>query len=377
MKAYLDNGATTMVSDHVVEKMNHVYQIAYGNPSSMHRMGVTVENMIKESKKIIAKLIKCQSEELVFTSGGTEANNLAIQGYLRKTKKRHLITTKIEHPSVLNIFQHYETQGYQVTYLNVDANGYIDMNELEMNLSDETALVSIMYVNNEIGAIQDLAKISKLIKKHSQAVFHVDAIQALGKVACHVKKHGIDMMSMSSHKVHGPMGVGALYVKRGVALDPLFIGGGQQKGLRPGTENAPGIVGFAQACEEALTSEELETMAQLKSLFIQQALSIPQAKLNGQSDAPHIVNISFPNMRGEVLLHMLESKEVYVSTGSACASKNKTYSHVLEAIGLDERHKEGAIRFSFSKYTSKEEIIYALEVLKASIVELDDIIKGR
>jgi cysteine desulfurase len=359
--------------------MNDVFGTLYGNPSSMHHMGVEVEKLIKEAKKIIAKGIKCTPEELIFTSGGTESNNLAIQGYLKQSRKKHIITTCVEHPSVLSVFQNYEEQGYEVTYLKVDNQGHINLKDLEASLKKETALVSVMYVNNEIGTIQDLSAISKIIKKHSNAVFHVDAVQALGKVECHVKKHGVDMMTVSSHKLHGPMGVGALYIKKGIKISPLFIGGGQQKTIRPGTENAPGVVGFSIACLDAFEhlKENQLHLYELRDYFISKVLEIPQAKLNGQSDAPHIVNISFPNMRGEVLLHVLESKGIYVSTGSACASKNKSYSHVLEAIGLDEKHMEGAIRFSFSKYTTKEELDYAIETLKTSIEDLDAIIKGR
>lgn len=381
MKAYLDNGATTIVSDSVVAKMKEAFTEIYGNPSSMHHMGVEAEKMIKQSKKIIAKSIKANPEELIFTSGGTEANNLAIQGYLNHSscRKKELITSETEHPSVLSVFQKYEEKGYKVTYLKVNEKGLIDLNELEHALSDETALVSIMHVNNEIGTIQDLSAISKLIKRKSKAIFHVDAVQALGKVECHVKKYGIDMMTMSSHKIHGPMGVGVLYVKKGIQLEPMFYGGGQQKGIRPGTENAPGVVGFATACDEAVSSlkDTQKHLIDLRDYFIEEVLKIDGAKYNGNYDAPHIANISFPNMRGEVLLHVLESKDIYVSTGSACASKNKSYSHVLEALNLDEKHMEGAIRFSFSKYTSKEIIDYAIDVLKTSIVELDDIIKGR
>ncbi len=379
MKAYLDNGATTVVSKEVVEKMNQVYTEIYGNPSSMHHMGVQAEKLIKDVKRLLAKGIKCTPDEIIFTSGGTESNNLAIQGYLKTTRKKHLITTAVEHPSVLNVFEHFEEQGYKVTYLKVDELGHIDLEQLRYSLTDETALVSVMYVNNEIGSIQDLQAISKIIKKHSSAVFHVDAVQALGKVECHVKKHGIDMMTMSSHKLHGPMGVGALYVKKGIKIRPLLIGGGQQKTIRPGTENTPGVVGFGEACKVAF--EELNVnqtkMIEFRDYFIANVLEIPFSKQNGASDAPHIINISFPNMRGEVLLHTLESHGIYVSTGSACASKNKSYSHVLEAIGLDEKHKEGAIRFSLSKFTTKEELDYAIQVLKDSIEELDQIIKGR
>lgn len=381
MKVYLDNGATTIVSDSVVAKMNEVFTTVYGNASSMHHMGLEAEKLIKQSKKKIAKSFKATPEEIIFTSGGTEANNLAIQGLLNHSscRKKHLITTMTEHPSVLNVCQKFEKEGYSVTYLSVDEKGLINLNDLEAALSEETALVSIMYVNNEIGSIQDLAAISKLIKMKSEAVFHVDAVQALGKVECHVKKHGIDMMTVSSHKIHGPMGVGALYIKKGILLEPLFFGGGQQKGVRPGSENTPGIVGFATACEEAVTAlnETQKHLIHLRDHFIQEVLKVNGAKYNGNYDAPHIANISFPNMRGEVLLHVLESKGIYVSTGSACASKNKSYSHVLEAIGLDEKHMEGAIRFSFSKYTTKDMIDYTLRVVKESILELDEIIKGR
>lgn len=379
MNVYLDNGATTVVSENVTNKMKEVLEKIYGNPSSMHKMGVEVERMVKEARKVIAKAIKGQPEEIIFTSGGTEGNNLAIQGYLAGTRKKHIITSVIEHPSVLSTFKFLESKGYDVTYLNVDEVGKINLNDLESALTEETALVSIMYINNEIGTMQDLSAISKLIKKHSSAVFHVDAVQALGKVECHVKKHGIDLMTVSSHKIHGPMGVGALYVKKGVQVQPMLHGGSQQKSIRPGTENVPGIIGFAAACDEAMKDlrKNQSHLIEMRDYFLEEVLSIEGAKFNGSKEAPHIMNISFPNMRGEVLLHTLESKGIYVSTGSACSSKNKTYSHVLEAIGLDEKHKEGAIRFSLSKYNTKEELVYAIKILKESIANLDAIIKGR
>lgn len=382
MKAYLDNGATTVVSNDVVEAINHIYTTEYGNPSSMHRMGVAAEKHLRSSQKILAKAIRGNADEIYFTSGGTEGNNLAIQGFLRhsKNRKRHIITSQIEHPSVLNVFQLMEAEGYDVTYLPVDEKGLVDLKALEGALSDETALVSIMYVNNEIGSVQPLQAIGKMIKKHSNAVFHVDAVQALGKLPCHVKKHGIDMMTVSGHKIHGPKGVGALYIKKGLAIQPFFHGGSQQGTLRPGTENLPGIVGFAKACEIATSSLEAQAdhLQALKSYFINEVKGIGGAVINGDIEgAPHIINVSFPRMRGEVLLHVLEGHEIYVSTGSACSSKNKTYSHVLEAIGLDDAHKEGAIRFSFSKYTTIEMLDYTIEKLKISIEELDAIIKGR
>lgn len=378
MKAYLDNGATTQVSEEVVEAIQKVYMDFYGNPSSMHSMGVDVEKLLKSARKTIAKAIKATPEEIYFTSGGTEANNLAIQGFLKATRKKHIITTAIEHPSVHSLFKSYE-ESHEVSYLSVDQDGFIDLEELKALLREDTALVSIMLVNNEIGSIQNIQAVSKLLKKTS-TILHVDAVQALGKVECHVKKQGIDMLTISAHKIHGPKGVGALYIKKGTLVKPLFIGGGQQNRIRPGTENVPGIVGFSEAVDLAMKhyDENRLHLSNIRQRFIDGVQTIPNAVINSPTNgAPHIVNVSFPGMRGEVLLHTLESQEIYVSTGSACSSKNKTYSHVLEAIGLDDVHKEGAIRFSFSKYTSEAMIDYALEVLKESIKTLNDIIKGK
>lgn len=384
MKAYLDNGATTSVSLNAVKKMTEIYTELYGNPSSMHRMGVEAELIIKKAKKIVSKLIKSTDQEIYFTSGGTEANNLAIQGLLKHNscRKKHIITTCIEHPSVLSVFNSFEEEGYEVTYLKVDKMGMINLEELESSLTDDTALVSVMYVNNEIGTVQDLSSISEIIKSKSNAVFHVDGIQALGKVECHMKKFGIDMFTMSSHKIHGPKGVGALFVKKGVKLKPLFIGGGQEKTIRPGTENVPGIAGFAVAVDEASQEyrKNSESMFKLREYFLKRILNeIPSTTYNGsyESYAPHIINVSFEGMRGEVLLHVLESNDIFVSTGSACASKNKSYSHVLTALGLSLSQMEGAIRFSLSKNTTKEELDYTIDVLKTSIEDLNQIIKGR
>lgn len=384
MKAYLDNGATTAVSENAVKRMTEIYTEIYGNPSSMHKMGVEAELIIKKAKKIISKNIKCNEQEIYFTSGGTEANNLAIQGFLKNkgNKKRHIITTVIEHPSVLSVYNSLEDDGYEVTYLKVDNTGRIDLEELKDSLRSDTALVSIMYVNNEIGTIQDLESISRIIKDNSAALLHVDGIQALGKIECHMKKYGIDMFTMSSHKIHGPKGVGALFIKKGITIKPLFIGGGQEKTIRPGTENVPGIAGFAVAVEEAYTNFKVvaDNMNDLKNYFqIRIFEEIPNTKINGSEDnsAPHILNISFEGMRGEVLLHVLESNDIYVSTGSACASKNKSYSHVLTSLGLSNSNMEGAIRFSLSKHTTIEEIDYTMDILKKSVTDLEKIIKGR
>lgn len=384
MRVYLDNGATTSVSLNSVKRMTEIYTEIYGNPSSMHKMGVEAEQIVKKSKKNISKLIKSTDQEIYFTSGGTESNNLAIQGYLnnKSSRKKHIITTCIEHPSVLNVFNSFEEDGYDVTYLKVDKTGRIFLEELELALNENTALVSIMYVNNEIGTIQDLESISKIIKEKSDAVFHVDGIQALGKVDCYMKRYDIDMFSMSSHKIHGPKGVGALFIRKGIKIKPLFIGGGQEKSIRPGTENVPGIAGFSVTIEEAIKEFEQNNkiMLELRSYFLDRCLSeIKNTSYNGSLEfyAPHIINISFEGMRGEVLLHVLESNGIFVSTGSACASKNKSYSHVLKEIGLTNSQMEGAIRFSLSKLTTKEELDYTIEILKKSIIDLNQIIKGR
>ncbi len=385
MKAYLDNGSTTAVSANAVSAMTEMYTEIYGNPSSMHKMGVEVELKIKRSKKIISKLIRATESEIYFTSGGTEANNLAIQGFLNHSsnRKKHIITSEIEHPSVLNVFSYYEENGYEVTYLKVDNLGRINLDELKDSLTDDTALVSIMYVNNEIGTVQDIEAISKIIKSNSKAILHVDGIQALGKIECHMKKYSIDLFTMSSHKLHGPKGVGALFIKKGIKIKPLIIGGGQEKGIRPGTENVPGIIGFSVAVEEALKglNDNIKHMKSLKEYFLNRILKeIPSTIYNGQLDitAAHIINVSFVGMRGEVLLHVLESKNIFVSTGSACSSNsNKSYSHVLTAIGLSNSEMEGAIRFSLSKNTTKDEIDYTVDVLKTSVDDLNKIIKGR
>lgn len=381
MKVYLDNGATTVVLSEVVDVMTDILKNIYGNPSSMHRMGVEAEKKLKESRKTIAKALKANPDEIVFTSGGTESNNLAIRGYLSHIhqNKNHIITTAFEHPSVLTLCQKLETEGYDVTYLKVDEKGHININDLKETLNDKTALVSIMYVNNEIGTIQDLSAISKVIKRHSTAVLHVDAVQAFCKYPCYVKPLGVDMMSISGHKIHGPKGVGALFIKKGLIVDPLVYGGSQEKQIRPGTQNLPGIVGFAKACEimSRRQNDYRDQVKSLKNYFLNKLLD-DNTTLNGDLEgACHIANITFKDTRGEVLLHMLEDKGVYVSTGSACSSKNKSYSHVLEAIGLDDMEKEGAIRFSFSDDIDLDQLDYAIEVIKHSVEELLTITKGR
>lgn len=325
-------------------------------------------------------------DEIIFTSGGTEANNLALQGSLARLKHRnpYLVTTQIEHSSVLSVFKHFEKQGYQVTYLGVNRAGLIDLAELASVLAKEPALISIMMVNNEIGTIQQIAEIAALLKRSpNPPVFHVDAVQAFGKVPLQVKQLGVDLLSISGHKIYGPKGIGALYVKQGTKLDPIFYGGGHEAALRPGTQNVPGIVGLGVAAtqvSQALPSNRPK-LAQLKNHLAQQLLlKIPDVKIHSPANenfTPNILNVSFLGLKGEVLLHALETEGIYVSTGSACNSKKKSYSHVLKAIGLSDPELESAVRFSFSPENTIAELDYCLEKLQMQVNELRQVTSWR
>lgn len=372
MQAYLDNSATTVCEPGVVEKMVQMMTVCYGNPSAMHNKGVEAENYIKEAKEIIAKTLKVQEKELIFTSGGTESNNMAILGCAAANHRmgKHLITTKIEHPSVGNVMKHLEEEGYEVTYLPVDENGIVKLDKLKEALRPDTMLVSIMHVNNEIGAVQPIEEISKLVKNNNQAtLFHVDAIQGYGKYRIFPKKMGIDLLSVSSHKIHGPKGVGFLYFDSKVKIKPIIFGGGQQKDLRSGTENVPGIVGMAEAAKEIYTDFEakIERLYEVKEHFVEEISKLEGVKINGltgKESAPHVVSVSFPGIRSEVLLHSLEEKEVYASAGSACSSNKPAVSATLKAINVSKEQLDSTLRFSFSVHTTIEEIDYCIEVLK-------------
>lgn len=372
MQAYLDNSATTVCEPGVVEKVVQMMSIAYGNPSAMHNKGVEAENYIKEAKEIIAKTLKVQEKELLFTSGGTESNNLAILGCAAANHRmgKHLITTKIEHPSVGNVMKHLEEEGFEVTYLPVDENGIVKLEKLKAALRPDTMLVSVMHVNNEIGAVQPIEEISKIVKANNSAtLFHVDAIQGYGKYRIFPKKMGIDLLSVSGHKIHGPKGVGFLYCDAKVKIKPILFGGGQQKDLRSGTENVPGIVGLAEAAKEIYTDFEkkIEYLYEIKAHFVEEVSKIENVKINGltgKDSAPHVVSVSFPGVRSEVLLHSLEDKEIYASAGSACASNKPAVSETLKAINAPKEHLDSTLRFSFSVHTTKEEIDYCVEVLK-------------
>lgn len=383
MKIYLDNSATTKPYREVVESMTKALTEDYENPSAAHRMGMKIEKNIKDIRKNIARTIGAKEKEIVFTSGGTECNNTIIRSCakLNKNRGKHIISTSIEHPSVLNTLSDLEKDGFEVTYLPVDSNGLINIDDFEKSLREDTILASIMLVNNEVGSIQPIKEISNILKNRKEKVFlHVDAVQAYGKIDFKPSRYGIDYMSVSAHKLHGPKGIGFMYIKDGNKIKPLLTGGGQENNLRSGTENVPGIYGMGTAI--SILFKDLNTsiskITLLKKLLKEEILkNIDGVKINSSENGVcHILNVSFEDIRGEVLLHYLEQKEMYVSTGSACSSKKKG-SHVLNAMGLNPDEIEGAIRFSLSEMNTEEEIFKAVEILKVSIEDLRKIIKIR
>ena len=376
MEVYLDNSATTRTFPEVAELMTKIMCEDYGNPSSLHMKGVGAEQYIRYAKETLAKILKVAEKEILFTSGGTESDNLAIIGGALANSRRgnHLITTKVEHPAVLKTMQHLEEQGYRVTYLPVDSCGLIHLEDLHRAMTPETILVSIMHTNNEIGALQPIAEAGTLIKRmNPNTLFHVDAVQGFGKARIYPKKMNIDMMSVSGHKIHGPKGVGFLYVADKVKLQPITFGGGQQFNLRSGTENVPGIVGLAKAAELLYNDfdEDIARIRECKHRFIEGIRRMDNVVINGllpgdtigESTAAHIVSVSFGGVRSEVLLHTLEEKEIYVSAGSACAARKPQPSATLKAIGVDKGMLESTIRFSFSVFTTPQDIDVCLQVL--------------
>ncbi|MCR4617862.1 MAG: cysteine desulfurase [Lachnospiraceae bacterium] len=377
MEIYLDNSATTRVLPEVAVLMNKVMCEDYGNPSSMHHKGVEAENYIKQAKDIFAKILKCDSKNIFFTSGGTESDNLAIIGGAKAMARRgkHIITTKIEHPAVQNTMKYLENEGFEVTYLSVNKLGCAEPEDLKSALRDDTVLVSVMHTNNEIGSLQPIEEIGKIIKERNpEILFHVDAVQGFGKARIYPKKTGIDLLSVSSHKIHGPKGMGMLYVGDGVRLKPITFGGGQQGGLRNGTENVPGIAGMACAAKILYENfdESYERLFTLKEKLIKGALKLGDVSVNGVSDdlsdirktAPHIVSLSFSGTRAEVLLHALEDKNIYVSAGSACSTHKPEPSATLKAIGLDKDLLDCTLRFSMSDFTTEEEVDETLNALE-------------
>lgn len=378
-EVYLDNSATTRVRSEVVAAVVQAMEENYGNPSSVHRCGQAAEQAVKTARAAIARILSCEPEEIYFTSGGTEANNLAILGLARARARqgRHVITTQVEHPSVLEAFHRLEDEGFTITYLPVDGEGVPKLEALAAALTPETILVSTMHVNNEVGTIAPLTEIAALLNSSKpRPAWHVDAVQGFAKLPLYPHRLGIDLVSLSGHKIQGPKGVGALFVKKGLRLEPQVVGGGQEAGLRSGTENVPGIVGFGTAAR-LMWQEHQEAMAhmgRLKAQLREGVLAqIPETVANGPQDergAPHILNLSFAGVKGEVLLHALEEKGIYVSTGSACSSHHAPGSHVLKAMGLSPALRAGAIRFSFAPTNTPEEITYTIECLKKIVPEL-------
>ncbi len=366
---YLDNASTTMMSEASKRAAANAMDL-FGNPSSMHRLGIESEKLVEASKAAVADALSVQKKYVFFTSGGTEANNLAIIGSAKYLKKRgnKIITTKIEHPSVTSAFKALEDDGFEVSYLSCGSDGRIDLAELEEELTEKTTLVSIMAVNNETGIIQPVKEACGLVREKSPlALFHSDCVQAFGKVDCSPRDTGADLVTVSAHKLHGPKGVGALYIKTG-KISPIIFGGGQQNGIRPGTENVIGIAGFGAAVQESYgdCSELYDT---LKSEIEK---NIPSVKINGDPKyaSKHVLNVSFVGIRAEILLHTLESSDIFVSTGSACSTHKPQPSPVLTAMGCSKKEIEGAVRFSFDSSLTKEDMIFTAEVLKKEVALL-------
>lgn len=383
MEVYLDNSATTKVTDSVRNLMVKVLDEDYGNPSSMHRLGVKAEQYMKESAAIIAGTLKVEPKEIIFTSGGTESNNLALIGTAMANKRmgNHIITTRIEHPSVHQTLVYLEDNGFKISFAPVDETGKLIKEKLYELINENTIIISIMYVNNEIGAVQDITELAAEIKKRKKdIIFHVDAVQAFGKYRIYPKREGIDLLTFSGHKIHGPKGSGALYISDKIKINPVVFGGGHQRGLRSGTENVPAIAGLGQAVSELYTDYErkISLMYELKQSFLKEISTLEGVSINGlpkectndfemeqiRKTAPHIMNVSFQGVRSEVLLHSLEERGVYVSAGSACSSHHPTPSVTLTAIGLAKDLMDSTLRFSMSDLTTSDEISYTLAQIK-------------
>lgn len=372
MEVYFDNSATTRVLDEVKDLTVKLMTEDYGNPSARHRKGMEAEQYVKNAASQIAKTLKVKEKEILFTSGGTESNNMALIGTALANQRagKHIISTRIEHASVYQPLAFLESLGFEVTYLSVDSEGHISLEELEQSIRPDTILVSVMYVNNEIGAIEPVEEIASLVHgKGKNIIFHVDAIQAYGKIVIRPKKQGIDLLSVSGHKIHGPKGVGFLYIDEKVKIKPLLYGGGQQRDLRSGTENVPSIAGLGLAAQEMYRDHEAKIgkITGLKDYFIDRALELEDVTVNSQKgglSAPQIVSLSFKGVRSEVLLHALEDKEIYVSSGSACSSNHPAISGTLKAVGVKKELLDSTLRFSFGLFNTKEEIDYCMDVLK-------------
>ncbi len=365
MGAYLDNSATTKVCETAKKNMLFALENCWGNPSSLHDKGIEADTLLLKARVTVAKMLCCEKEEIIFTSGGTESNNLAIFGtaYANRRKGNRVITSAVEHPSVQKAFDRLEKEGFEVIRIGTDLKGTLDTEALTEAIDEKTVLVSVMAVNNEVGAIEPVDRIASMIKlKNSPAIFHIDAVQAFGKIPLNAKKLGADLITVSSHKIHGPKGVGALFIKKGTKLTPVAVGGGQEKDIRPGTEPMPAIAGFMGAVEELTVKSSLEKVTSLRDSFIQEIRKREGIVINSPKNAlPYIVNISVPGYRSETLLNFLSDSGIYVSSGSACAKGHK--SHVLTAMGLSDSLIDSSLRISLSRFTTEEELNLFLETI--------------
>ena len=373
MRVYLDNGATTKVAEEVLQEILPYFTVKYGNASSLHSFGQEAKKALEEARDIIAKQINASPQEIVFTSGGSEANNTAIKGvaYANKDKGNHIITSKIEHPSVFGTLNDLQKDGFKITYLNVDEEGFVDLEQLKREINENTILVTIMHANNEIGTIEPIEEIGKICMEKN-IPFHTDAVQSFTKVPLDVKKMNIDLASFSAHKIHGPKGVGALYIKKGTKIKKLIHGGSQEASLRAGTENIAGIVGFAKAAT-LTTKRDTEKITELRDSFIREIeKQIPEVKLNGprKNRLCNNINISFKFIEGEGLLMRLDLERIAVSTGSACSQRDLKPSYVLLSIGLNHVTSHGSIRFTLSRYTTEKEMGYTIQKLKKIVADL-------
>lgn len=377
---YLDYAATTPPYPEVVKTITEVMTHHYGNPSSLHHFGMEAERLVQKAKEAISGILQVQPGDIIFTSGGTESNNLAIKGtaYQYQNRGRHLITTEIEHASVAEPFAQLEAEGFKVTYLPVDNTGQVRLDELRKAITPETILVSVMHVNNEMGRIQPIADIGRMLKKYPTILFHVDAVQGIGKLPVFPKALGIDLLSASAHKFRGPKGTGFLYTRSGIRLKPLLAGGGQEHGIRSGTENVPLIVGMARALRmsmEGLEQKHAHT-CRMRDLLREGIASIPGLQLTGPDDpdrdrmAPHIVHFSFPGMKSEVVVHALEKRSIYISSKSACSSGEPEPSRVLTAMGLDRKRAQSGLRISFSDHLLEQDVKTFVQALKEVTSEL-------
>ena len=385
-RIYFDNSATTKLDPAVLDAMLPYLTEEFGNASSIHSFGQEAQKAVSASRETLADYFGCEPSEIYFTAGATESNNLAIWGvynkHVKKNKKYHFITSKIEHPSVMEIFKKIESFGHEVTYLDVDADGIVDIKNLSKLIKEKTLLISIMYVNNEVGAIQPIEEIGQIVKSCREAqredklplYFHVDAVQALNYLETDVRVLNCDLLSLSAHKIYGPKGVGALFVKKNVEIEPLVYGGHQEKGLRSGTYNTPGIVGLGKAVEILAKERErnFSKVKKLKEKLYRELQEFPEVRFNGAIDkqTPNILNVSFNNAEGESILMMLDLEGIAVSTGSACSSGSLEPSSILTAMGVPVEWTHGSVRISLGKFNSEQEVNYFLKALKAVINKL-------